>query len=447
MIKKFLRRVFRLDVGSRPKIIPRKQHLIAADALSPGSRKVCEALQQAGYQAYVVGGAVRDLLLGTTPKDFDVATDALPDQVHALFRRSRLIGRRFKLIHVMVGAETVEVSTFRAGNSENSDARDSVVDAHGRVLRDNVYGNREQDAARRDLTINSLYYDPSNETVLDFHNGLRDLRRKSVRVIGDPRQRYREDPLRMLRVVRFAAKYGFSIDDRTREPIRELAPLMENVPPSRLFDEMLKLLLSGNALTSVHRLRIEGLHHGVMPMLDIILEQPLGERFVNLALEQTDERVHAGRPVSPAFLFAAMLWHEVLAAWHGAQKQGMRPVPALHQAMDSVLESQTEKLAIPRRLTAIMKEIWLVQPRFEQRSGKRPFTLLANERFRAGYDFLLLRTASGEITQELADWWQHFQRADPEARQAMLQAPQPGERHRRRRRRRPGTPPSEILPA
>ncbi|MGB7542287.1 MAG: polynucleotide adenylyltransferase PcnB, partial [Burkholderiales bacterium] len=402
MIKKFIRRVLRLGSGPGPRIVPRSQHGIGRDAISHGSRKVCEVLRQHGYEAYVVGGAVRDLLLGHRPKDFDVATDADPEEVHKLFRRSRLIGRRFKLVHVMFGEETVEVSTFRARNV-------SGTDEHGRVLRDNVYGSREDDAIRRDFTVNALYFDPSDETILDFQNGLRDLRRKSVRIIGDPRERYREDPVRMLRAARFAAKLGFTIDERTRAPIRDLAPLLENVPASRVYEEMHKLLLSGHAATSLRELRNQGLHHGLLPLLDVIFEQPLGERFVMLALEQTDERVRAGKPVSPAFLFAAMLWHEVLAAWKTEEKHGLKPIPALHVAMDRVLDIQTDKLAIPRRFTAVMKEIWAMQPRFGQRSGRRPFALLMQERFRAGYDFVVLRAESGEVPGELAQWWQTFQ--------------------------------------
>jgi len=442
LIRKFIRRVLRLGAGSEPDIIPLRTHGIGRDALSHGSRRVCETLHQAGHAAYVVGGAVRDLLMGTRPKDFDVATDAAPEEVHRLFRRSHLIGRRFRLVQVLFGGETVEVSTFRSGNAENTDE-------HGRVLRDNIYGTREEDAARRDFTLNAFYYDPADETILDFHQGMRDLRRKTVRIIGEPRARYREDPMRMLRAVRFAAKLGFTVDERSRAPIRELAPLMGNVPPSRLFDEMLKLLLSGHALECVHRLRIEGLHHGVLPLLDVILEQPMGERFVNLALEQSDERVRTGKPVSPAFLFAALLWHQILAAWHAGQKAGMPATLALFKSMDSVLEIQTEKLAIPRRFTAVMKEIWALQPRFEQRSGRRPFNLLANERFRAGFDFLVLRAASGEVPLELSEWWQRFQRAGQEEQHAMLLAPPPEEHKRRRRRRRgkPGTAPSPVEPS
>jgi poly(A) polymerase len=393
-------------------------------------------LQERGFAAYVVGGAVRDLLLGLSPKDFDVATDADPEEVHRVFRRSRLIGRRFKLVHVLFSEETVEVSTFRARTP-------SETDEHGRVLRDNIYGTLEDDAIRRDFTINPLYYDPSAETILDYHNGMRDLQRKAVRIIGDARARYREDPIRMLRAVRFAAKAGFTIDERTRKPIPEMAHLLENVPPSRVYEEMQKLLLSGHAATALKQLRSEGLHHGLLPLLDVIVEQPMGERFVQLALEETDRRVLSGKTVSPAFLFAALLWHEVLAAWKKAQGEELKPIPALFKAMDAVLDIQTDKLAIPRRFTAVMKEIWALQPRFEQRNGRRPFALLVLEKFRAGYDFLALRAESGEAPVELAQWWERFQRASETERAAMLLAPQPGEGKRRRRRRRRRSP---VLP-
>ena len=432
MIKRFIRRVLRLDSTTQPETIPFKRHGIQAESLSRGARQVCQTLQAKGYQAYVVGGAVRDLLLGVKPKDFDVATDADPEEVHKLFRRSRLIGRRFKIVHVMFGEETVEVSTFRAGTG-------GEADEHGRVLRDNVFGNREQDAARRDFTCNAMYFDPAELTVFDYHRGYKDVQGKTVRIIGDARLRYREDPVRMLRAVRFAAKLGFHIHAQTSAPIRELAPLLENVPAARMFDEMQKLLLSGHAVACLKRLRSEGLHHGVLPMLDVILEQPMGERFVMLALAQTDERVREERPVSPAFLFASLLWHEVLASWNGAKTRGERPIPALHDAMDNVLALQTDKLAIPRRFTAMMKEIWILQPRFEQRSGRRPHALLAQERFRAAYDFLELRAQSGEVPTELAEWWTEFQDVTPERREDMLQPQSDGDHpKRKRRRRKPG---------
>ncbi|MGB5079943.1 MAG: polynucleotide adenylyltransferase PcnB [Burkholderiales bacterium] len=441
MIKKFIRRVFRLGPASAPRILPKAEHGIGRETISAGARKTCETLHERGFVAYIVGGAVRDLLLGLRPKDFDVATDAYPEEVHRIFRRSRLIGRRFKLVHVMFGEETVEVSTFRARAV-------AETDEHGRVVRDNIYGTREDDSIRRDFTVNALYYDPSSETLLDYHHGLRDLRKKSVRVIGDARTRYREDPVRMLRAARFAAKLGFTIDERTRKPIHEMAHLLANVPPSRVYEEVQKLLLSGHAATSLRQLRSEGLHHGLLPLLDVIFEQPMGERFVMLALEQTDNRVLAGKTVSPAFLFAALLWHEVLAAWKKAEHKGLKPIPALFQAMDAVIDLQTDKLAVPRRFTTVMKEIWALQPRLEQRSGRRPFALIAHERFRAAFDFLVLRAASGEAPAELAQWWEKFQHASEGERQTMLLAPQPGEpRRKRRRRRRKSSLPPDGAPA
>ncbi|MCX7894075.1 MAG: polynucleotide adenylyltransferase PcnB [Burkholderiales bacterium] len=435
LIRKLIRRVFGLG-DAEPETFPLEAHGIRRENISYGSRKVCEILQSHGFHAYVVGGAVRDLMLGVVPKDFDVATDASPEDVHRLVRRSRLIGRRFKLVHALFGDEIVEVSTFRAA------APGEVDEETGRVLRDNVYGNRQQDAARRDFTVNALYYDPATQTVLDYHRGVRDLKRKVIRIIGDARARFREDPVRMLRAVRLAAKLGFTIDPKTRAPIRELADLMGNVPPARLFDEMLKLLLSGHAKACVQRLRAEGLHHGLLPLLDVILEQPLGEKFVHLALAQTDERVRLDKPVSPAFLFASLLWHEVLAAWKARTDAGEGRIPALYAAMDEVLDKQTDKLAIPKRYTATMKEIWALQPRLENRSGRRPYGVLEHPRFRAGYDFLALRAESGEASGELVEWWRRFQDGTPEERaELLLPAREGGEKRRRRRRRRPGGAP------
>jgi poly(A) polymerase len=428
MIKRFIRRVLGLPAENLQRV-PRESHGLGRDAISPSASKVCAALREAGFSAHVVGGAVRDLLLGITPKDFDVATDARPEQIRPLFRRALIIGRRFRLVHVMLGGDTVEVSTFRG-----ADAGTAEKDEHGRVLRDNVFGTQEEDARRRDFTVNALYYDPASEEIVDLHGGLDDLKKRMLRVIGDPETRYREDPVRMLRAVRLAAKLGLTLEAQTREPIRRLAPLMERVPPARLFDEMLKLLLSGHASACLRQLRDVGLHKGLLPLLDVILEQPLGERFVTLALAQTDERVLAERPVSPAFLFAALLWHEVLAAWKARQGRGERELPALEAAMDEVLDTQCAKLAITRKLTATMREVWAMQPRFEQRSGSRAFRLLEAPRFRMAYDFLALRASSGEVPADLEEWWRAFQNADAESRKAML-LPESGARKRRRRRR------------
>ena len=438
MIARLIQRVFGKKPAaakkSRLQKIPLAQHGLGRERVLPCALKVTDTLQQGGFAAFLVGGAVRDLLLGRTPKDFDVATNATPEQVHALFRRSRIIGRRFRLVHVMCGADTIEVSTFRSNGLVTDDDDDRATDATGRIVRDNVFGNQEDDAERRDFTVNALYYDPTSQEIWDYRGGVADIERKTLRMIGDAATRYREDPVRMLRAARFAAKLEFRIDEATRAPVAELAGLLENVPPSRLFDEMLKLLLSGHALRGVHQLRAEGLHHGMLPLLDTILEQPEGERFITAALRNTDLRVQAGKPVSPAFLFATLLWHELQSNYNARVAAGEKPAPALFEAMDTVLDRQRERLAVPRRLDGMMKEIWSLQARFEQRSGSRPYRLLPHPRFRAGYDFLLLRAQSGEVAQELADWWTDFQDASEETRAAMLLPETQGAPKRRRRR-------------
>jgi len=305
------------------------------------------------------------------------------------------------------------------------------------VLHDNVFGSQAEDAARRDFTANALYYDPITEAVIDYHHGVGDLKQRTLRMIGEPRARYREDPVRMLRAVRLAAKLGLTIDPAASKPIREMAGLLENVPAARLFDEMLKLLTSGHSVKCITQLRDEGLHHGLLPMLDVILEQPMGEKFVMASLANTDARVRQGKGVSPGFLFATLLWHEVLAHWEKLKAKGEPKIPALHQAMDTVIDVQGEKLAITRRIAGDIKDIWALQPRFEARAGKRPYGLLEQPRFRAGYDFLLLRAESGEIDMELAEWWTHFQNVDGDKRAEMLMPEQAADKKRRRRRKKP----------
>ena len=442
MIRKLIRRVFRRGDEKKPAgarspdaaVIPLARHGISRQHVSSGARRTCETLQQGGYHAYIVGGAVRDLIAGITPKDYDVATNATPEQVRSLFRRSRIIGRRFQIVHVMQGSETLEVSTFRAAHDD-----ETIKDEHGRVLRDNVWGNMAEDAARRDFTVNALYYDPSTENVHDYHHGVADLKQKTLRMIGDPATRYREDPVRMLRAVRLSAKLGLTLDPAVREPIRAMAELIENVPAARLFDEMLKLLFSGHAVECVKRLRDDGLHHGLLPLLDVIIEQPQGEKFVMLALTSTDVRVREGKPVSPGYLFATLLWHEVLGNWEARKLRGETPMPALYEAMDEVLEIQGEKLAITRRIAGDIKDIWSLQPRFEKRVGKSVYRLLEQPRFRAGYDFFVLRGESGEIDAELPQWWDEFQRADGPGREALIAtAAAVGEAPAKKRRRRSG---------
>jgi poly(A) polymerase len=427
MIRRLLARLLPKARRRDPVVYPRDKHPIRREQISPAARQVVERLQQAGFKAFVVGGAVRDLMFGIAPKDFDIATDATPEQVKPLFRRAFIIGRRFRLVHVLSGHETTEVSTFRALSAETQ------ADEHGRLVSDNVFGSQYEDAFRRDFTMNALYFDPVSEEVWDYVGGVRDVRARRLRLIGPPVTRYREDPVRMLRAVRLAAKVGAEIEPKTAEPIPRHADLLGNVPPARVYDEMQKLLLSGHAVETLKSLRAHGLHHGVLPMLDAIVEQPLGHRFVDLALRGTDERIRAGKTVSPGFLFATLFWHDVLAQWVRRRESGEKPFPALMAAMDAVLESVAEQLAIPRRFTSTIIEIWGLQPRFEQRSGQRPFRLLEHPRFRAGLDFLHLRCRSGEQPAELFEWWRDFERADDETRATMLRTDEAPKRRRRRR--------------
>jgi poly(A) polymerase len=432
MIRRLLARLIPggTRAGRDPRIYGPEDHPVRRDQLSNAANQVIRRLQEAGFKGFVVGGAVRDLLLGIPPKDFDIATDAEPEQVKPLFRRAYLIGRRFRLVHVHVGAETIEVSTFRAPQG------DEAADEHGRLLSDNVYGTQGQDAARRDFTINALYFDPTTETIWDYVGGVADIRARRLKLIGPPTTRYREDPVRMLRAVRLAAKLGIAIEAKTAAPISKLAPLVGNVPPARVFDEMQKLLLSGHAAESLQSLRAHGLSHGLLPLVDVVLEQPLGQRFIELALANTDQRVREDRGVSPAFLFATLLWHDVLATWSSGKGRGERAIPALYAAMDAVLERQAKQIAIPRRFEATIKEIWSLQPRFEQRSGQRPYRLLEHPRFRAGWDFLDLRGQSGELEGDLAElpgWWDRFANAGHDERERML-TPETGGGKRRRSR-------------
>jgi len=424
MIKQLIKKIFgsaepkpaKLAVA-KLKTLTVKEHGIDPALVSNNAIRVTSTLQDAGFKAFLVGGAVRDLLLGVQPKDFDIATNATPDQVKRLFRRAFIIGKRFQIVHVMFGSDLIEVTTFRGASTEGA-----IKDEFGRVLRDNTFGEQPEDATRRDFTINAMYYDPANQTVLDYHGGMADIRKKTLRIIGQPEARYREDPVRMLRVVRFAAKLGFDIAPTTRAPIAVMASLIDNVPTARVFDEMLKLLTSGHALACLKQLRQEGLHHGLLPLLDVVLEQPLGAKFVTLALNNTDDRVKQGKTVSPGFLFAALLWHQVLEKWQAYQAAGEYPIPALHLAADDVLQTQTESLALQRRIGSDMRDIWAMQPRFERRVGKSPYKLIEHPRFRAGLDFLVLRAASGEIEQEFADWWTDFLAADNSGRETLLAA-------------------------
>jgi poly(A) polymerase len=432
MIKKFIRKILGVkdEAGegeqrgaaerdpTEPVVLGPDEHRIDPRLVSQNAVRITQTLQEAGFKAFVVGGAVRDLLLGVKPKDFDIATNATPEQVKRLFRRAFIIGRRFQIVHVMFGQELLEVTTFRGAGANNA-----PKDEHGRVLRDNSFGPQHEDAMRRDFTINAMYYDPSSQKVLDYHGGTADIRDRILRIIGVPEERYREDPVRMLRVVRFAAKLQFTIEPATREPIAVMAPLINNVPAARVFDEMLKLLMSGHALACLTELRNSGLHHGLLPLLDVVLEQPIGMRFVTLALEATDTRINAGKSVSPGFLFASLLWHQALEKWDVYKAAGEASIPALHLAADDVLEDQTEKLALQRRIGSDMRDIWAMQPRFERRTGKAPYKLLEHPRFRAGYDFMLLRCEAGELDAGVGQWWSAFYEGEANERERLITTP------------------------
>jgi len=416
--------------------IPRDQHPISRSQISPGTLKVLYTLKDAGFEAYMVGGGVRDLLAGLKPKDFDVATSARPEEVKRLFRSCRLVGRRFLIAHVRMGPEIVEVTTFR-GAITDSHERDET----GRILSDNVYGTLETDAFRRDFSINALYYDIRDYSIVDFAGGMEDLKRGVLRLIGEPELRLREDPVRMLRAVRIANKLGFQIDPATAAPIPQLAYLLREIPPARLFDEVLKLFLSREAVANLEGLRRFGLFAHLLPLTDEALEadDPAAAALVRQALANTAERVAKEQPVTPAFLFAAMLWPAYAKRVEQLQReQGHVPVVAQNQAAEEAIAAQQLRIAIPKRFSVPMREIWALQPRFLNRQGARVKRLLAHPRFRAAYDFLLLRAQAGEPgTGELAAWWTQAQSGQlpppPEAPPATQETAPPKKRRRRRR--------------
>ena len=451
MIKKFITNLLAKATGSsqtsgKPSLgkrvdVPVKTHGIDPTLVDDRAANVVRTLQDAGFVAYIVGGAVRDLLLGLRPKDFDVATDATPEQVKSLFRRAFIIGRRFRIVHVVYGRgrehEVIEVSTFRAyldnaaaeqvaGNEKTSKSElagmKHAVDSTGRVLRDNVWGPQEEDAVRRDFTINAMYYDPQTQVLVDYHGGIKDAKNKTLKMIGDAGVRYREDPVRIIRAVRFAAKLaplGFKVDSKTAAPLRKCLPLLADVPQSRLFDEMLKLLQTGHALASIAQLRKLGLERGIYPLLDLVVERA-DHAFVTTALQDTDRRVGEGKQVAPSFLLACVLWADVRDGWAARQAQGQHPHPALQDAIDDVFNARIGDVSGRGKLAADMREIWMMQPRFEKRVGSAPFGLVQQERFRAAFDFMRLRADIGEVDEVLADWWQEFSTGDDAIREDLV---------------------------
>ena len=410
------------DTTPALRVIPRDDHDVSRKLFSDAALKVLYRLHNAGFEAYLVGGSIRDSLLGKTPKDFDVATDATPEELRDLFRNSRIIGRRFRIVHVRFGREVIEVTTFRGRPGDDHGGQQSQQSQDGLLLRDNVWGNVEEDALRRDFTVNALYYNIADFSIHDWANGVRDIESRTLRLIGDPATRYREDPVRMLRAVRFAAKLDFDMDAATEAPIRELAPLLLQIPPARLFDEILKLFLAGHALDTFHALR----HHGLFPMLfpeadEALQVLPWAEPLMERALANTDDRIRRDRPVTPAFLIGAILWPAVTLRHQALIDDGMPEVPALHSAAQQVVGRQLKHVSIPKRFSIPMREIWDLQMHMPKRHGKRAIQTLEHPRFRAAYDFLLLREEAGEIDPGLGTWWTAFQDADEHEQRRLLQ--------------------------
>ncbi len=451
MIKNFIDKLLgkKTSSSAKPQFGKRREvqvqeHGINPDLVDQRAIDVVHTLKQAGFEAYIVGGAVRDLLVGLRPKDFDVATNATPEQVKGLFRRAFIIGRRFRIVHVVFGRgrehEVIEVSTFRAyldnaaagqvsGNERTSKSElagmTHAVDASGRVLRDNVWGPQEHDAVRRDFTINAMYYDPETQIVVDYHGGIKDSGKRVLRMIGDPAQRYREDPVRIIRAVRFSAKLkalGFTIEPKTAAPLVTMRGLLADVPQSRLFDEMLKLLQTGHSLATIAQLEELGLGQGIYPLLDLVVERAK-QPFVHAALQDTDRRVGEGKPVAPSFLLACVLWSDVREGWERRMQDPQRqpPFPALHDAIDQVFAERIGDVSGGGRLAADMREIWMMQPRFEKRVGSSAFGLVDQPRFRAAFDFMRLRADIGEVQDVLADWWQEFSMANDNLRADMVE--------------------------
>jgi len=418
--------------------IDRDHHRVSRKGISHNALKVLYRLQNSGHEAYLVGGCVRDLQLDLAPKDFDIATDATPEQIRKLFSNSRIIGRRFRIVHVTFGREIIEVTTFRGETDE--DHSEHKQSAEGMLLRDNVYGSLADDAKRRDFTINAMYYTAKDFTIKAYPQGMKDLEDKIIRIIGDAETRYREDPVRMLRAVRFAAKLGFSLESKTEAPIRTMAPLLTHIAPARLFDELLKLLMSGKGRETWALLWEYDIIEPLLPLTHQVLncvEDDYYATFIDMALRNTDDRINASKPVTPAFLYAALLWPAVREnATHNIE-MGSPEIPAWHKAMAQVLERQVKTIAIPKRFSIPMKEIWELQLRLPKRSANRAEQLATHPRFRAAFDFLLLREEAGEQLNGLGRWWTDYQATNSDQRQTMVADLKHSNPPQKRKRRRP----------
>ena len=435
------------STAAQRRIIPRDQHNISRKDFSRAALHVLYGLKDAGYDAYLVGGCLRDLLTGIKPKDFDVVTNATPEQIERVFRGARIIGRRFRLVHVRFKGDVIEVATFRAlAGDDDHDDHLSRRSANGQILRDNVYGTIEEDALRRDFTCNALYYDIADFSLHDFADSLHDIEQRTLRLIGDPEQRYHEDPVRMIRAVRFAAKLDFDIDPDTEAPLSRLAPLLQQVPAARLFEEVLKLFLSGHGQRTFAILQRYGLFDALFPATAEALADEDGAsdlKLIHAAMRNTDQRLAQDKPVTPAFLFAVLLWPVLRRRLAFYLDHGMPPMQAMNKAAGQIMAEQVSVIAIPRRFSTVVREMWDLQLRLPRRAGNRAEQLMQHPRFRAAYDFLLLREEAGEIKPGLGEWWTRYQEAHPVDRDTLLASltrrdSEPGAPRKRRRRRRRG---------
>lgn len=435
-------------VSDEPIVVTRGEHNISRKQFSPNAIKVLYRLKDGGFDAYLVGGCIRDILLGQQPKDFDVVTNATPEQVKKLFRNCRLIGRRFRLAHIVFGREIIEVATMR-GHHEAAEEKNQTSQSseHGQLLRDNVFGSIEEDAERRDFSINALYYSINDFCIYDYANGLSAIKAKQIELIGDPETRYREDPVRMLRAVRFATKLDMKIAPASEKPILKLASLLDNIPPARLFEEILKLFLNGKAEQNFIMLRQYGLFKSLFPELDeIITKNPNGfeETFIQQMFINTDKRINAEKKITPAFIFAALLWFPLLQKSKQLQQQEqLSEYDAYVQGMSKVLSENAQHIAVPKRFTLGARDIWHIQERLDKRAGQRAYRLTQQPRFKAAYDFLLLRVQAGEQEQDkLATWWTDYLSQDINGQKSMVKAlgNQGAPRGRRRSRKRSPKP-------
>ena len=428
---------------SSPKRVEKTQdHNLNAHQICPKALQVVRVLQDNKYQAFLVGGCVRDLLIGKNPKDFDVATNAKPNEIKSLFRRARIVGRRFQIVHVQFGREIIEVTTFRSNSTDKTSSshakRHLKQSKTGVLTRDNVFGSITEDAQRRDLTINAIYYDPNDNSLHDFCQGLKDLKNQKIRIIGEPDQRYREDPVRLLRVLRFAAKLNFTIEPLTLRPLKKMAQNLSHISAPRLFDETLKLFMGGEGLATFKLLMEFGLFAVIMPQTNRIIgrDNSFALRLVEQAFKNTDLRVHHNQRVTPAFIYAALLWPSVQQLASSLQNKGQSPSIAMNRAANEVIANQIPITAIPRRFTTTMREIWSLQLTLPRRNGQRAKRLSEHPRFRAAYDFVLLREQAGENLDGLGDWWTKYQQVNEFERQEMVKKLGAPKRKRPRQRQR-----------